>query len=283
MSVLAAREAGRRGHPVWLTYQWELEKLSAQFRTRLALALSLLGPLAFVLGLRLSASLPSDTLFGRWAAESGYADALVILGFGGSWVFPLLTCLIAGDIFSAEDHYRTWTTILTRSASRRGVFTGKVLATMTYAVVVIAFLALSSLTCGVLLIGHQELVGLSGNVLHTGTAARVVLLSWSSVLPAVLAIASLGILVSIATRNSLSGIVVPAIVGLGLQLLMFVGGIDGIRLYLPNASFVAWHGLFAAPSFDRPVLFGIAAAFGYLLIFLSAAWALFRRRDMTGA
>ena len=90
---------GSLGHPLWLTFQWELEKLTAQFRTRLALVVALLGPALFAIGLKLATDVPADTLFGRWVGDSGYAVALVVLGFAGAWGFPLLMCLVAGDIF----------------------------------------------------------------------------------------------------------------------------------------------------------------------------------------
>ena len=279
----AAQSVDRIGHPLWLTYQWELEKLTAQFRTRLALLVALVGPVLFAVGLEFATDVPADTLFGRWVADSGYAVPLVVLGFAGSWGFPLLVCLVAGDIFSAEDHYRTWTSLLTRSVGRSSVFGGKVLAALTYSVVMVILLTVSSLLSGLLTVGRQPLVGLSGNLLGSAHAALLVLSSWASVLPAVLSFAALGVLVSVATRNSLAGILVPTVLGLLLQLLLLVGGVvDGIRPFLPGASFIAWVGLFAAPSFGRPLAIGIGCSSIYAAIFLTAAWVLFRRRDVTG-
>lgn len=227
---------------------------------------------------------PSDTLFGRWVADSGYAVPLVVLSFAGTWGFPLLTCLVAGDIFSAEDHHRTWSTILTRAVGRRSIFVGKVLAAGTYAVVITTFLAAASVLSGLLTVGHQGLVGLSGNFVGAGQALVLVLTSWVSVLPAVLSFGALGVLVSVATRSSIAGIIVPAVVGALTQLLMLVGGpLDPIRWLLPGASFVAWVGIWAAPTFQGELLIGIGSSTGYLVIFLVIAWLLFRRRDVTGA
>ncbi len=271
-------------HPLWLTYQWEMEKLTAQFRTRLAVAVALLGPPLFAVGLLFATDVPSDTLFGRWVADSGYAVPLVVLGFAGSWGFPLLVCLVAGDIFSAEDHYRTWTGLLTRSVARRTIFGGKVWAVATYGLVVLVLATISSLLSGLWTVGNRPLVGLSGNLLPPGRAVGLVLSSWMSVLPAVFSFAALGILVSVATRNSLAGILLPTIVGALLQLLLLVGGpLDAVRPFLLGASFLAWLGLFADPAFPSPMVVGIAGAVVYSAIFLGSSWALFRRRDVTGA
>ncbi|BEP13542.1 hypothetical protein acdb102_18530 [Acidothermaceae bacterium B102] len=270
-------------HPLVQTYQWELEKLSAQFRTRAAVVVALLGPLLFGVGLSVSSNVPADTLFGRWVGDSGYAIPLVVLGFAGSWGFPLLTCLVAGDIFSAEDHYGTWTSILTRSISRRGVFTGKVLAAATYAVVVLVLLTLSSLATGVLLVGHQSLIGLSGNVVSPGPAAGLVLASWAVALPGVLVSASLGVVLSVLSRNSLAGIVGPTVAGLVFQLLLLVPGLGPVRAVLPNASFIAWHGLWADPTFTGPVLTATLADLVYVAVFLGVAWWSFHRRDIAAS
>ena len=249
----------------------------------MAAAVCLLGPFLFAVGLQLSSTVPADTLFGRWVGDSGFAIPLVVLGFAGSWGFPLVVCLVAGDIFSAEDHHQTWTAILTRSVGRRHVFSGKVLAAMTYAACTLVLLCLSSLAGGLLVVGHQQIIGLSGNTVSGGQAIGLVLLSWAAVFPSVLAFAALGILVSISTRNGLAGVIVPTVVGLVLELLLLVGGIGPVRELLPNAGFVAWHGMWADPSFLAPVARGDLAALLFGGACLALGWRIFSRRDVTGA
>lgn len=82
-------------------------------------------------------------------------------------------CLVAGDIFSAEDHARTWGTILTRAVSRRSIFGGKLLAAGAYAVLIVLLLTVSSVLSGLLTVGHQSLVGLSGNLESPGVGRDV--------------------------------------------------------------------------------------------------------------
>ncbi len=259
----------------------ELEKLTAQVRVRLAVAVVVLGPFAGLLALKLSTQTPSDTLFGRWVHDSGFAGPLLILGFAGSWVFPLLTSVVAGDIFAVEDHHGTWGLLLTRSAGRGQVFCAKTAAALLYSLIVTVLLAAGSVTAGLLLIGHQPLVGLTGNLLPAGPALPAVLGAWASVLPAVLAYAAVGIAVSVSTRSSLAGVIVPVLLGVTVQLLLLVSGpVDAARLWLPGSSFVAWPGLLADPVFRRPALVDAAASLGYTAIFLVLAWLLFRRRDV---
>src|SRR5262249_45490872 len=96
----------------------ECAKLSRQIKVQAALAACAAGPFAFAAAVRVQSSMPEDTLFGRAVKESGFALPLVVLGFAALWVFPVLTSVVGGDVFSAEDRFGTWKTVLTRSRSR---------------------------------------------------------------------------------------------------------------------------------------------------------------------
>jgi ABC-2 type transport system permease protein len=100
----------------------ECSKLAAQSKARVVLATCIAGPFAFATAMRVQSSVPEDTLLGRSVKESGFAAPLVVLGFAALWVFPVLTSVVGGDLFSAEDRYGTWATVRTRSRSRADVF-----------------------------------------------------------------------------------------------------------------------------------------------------------------
>ena len=76
-------------------------------------------------------SLPSDTVFGRWMNATGWAGSLVVLGFASTWVLPLLTSLVAGDVFATEDRLGTWRHLLVAVRSPRRIFVAKGLASLT--------------------------------------------------------------------------------------------------------------------------------------------------------
>ncbi len=78
-----------------------------------------------------------DFAFASYLDRSGLAVPLVILLFGAVWMFPLITALVAGDIFASEDHNGTLKTIFTRSLERWQIFAGKALAALTYGIVAI--------------------------------------------------------------------------------------------------------------------------------------------------
>jgi ABC-2 type transport system permease protein len=263
-------------------YRWEVTKLAAQARTRATLAVCLVAPFIFVVLLDRQDRVPKDTLYGRWVHASGFATPLMILGFAAQWVFPLLTSLVAGDIFASEDQHGTWKTILTRSHSRTQIFWAKTLAAATFATLVLAVLAVSCLAAGVLLVGHQPLEGLSGTLLPPGRTAGLVLAAWATALLPLLGFTAFGIMLSVLTRSSPMGIVGPVVLGLVMQLYSFLNGADAIRHLLLVTPFDSWHGLLAADPYYGALRQGALVSIAYIAICLTVAYTALRRRDITG-
>jgi ABC-2 type transport system permease protein len=259
----------------------ECSKLAAQLKTRAVLAICVVAPFAFAVAMRVQSSLPEDTLFGRAVKESGFAVPLVVLGFAALWVFPVLTSIVGGDLFSAEDRYGTWTTVLTRSRSRSEVFAGKVLTALGFSSLAVAILAASSVAAGVLVVGPGPLINLSGLLPSTAALTRVVL-AWASVLPPALGFTALAVLMSVATRSSAAGIGLPVVAGLTMQLYAFVDGPEVVRRLLITSAFGAWHGLLTEPPFYGPLVHGAAVSGAYLVMCLAIAYGMLRRRDIGG-
>src|SRR5439155_16080179 len=129
---------GARMNPSAFTvYRWELRKLRFQKRTYLGLGAAFAVPIIFVVATTLRGGQPEEVAFGRYIHTTGLAIPLVLLLFGAIWMYPLITALVAGDIFASEDHNGTLKTILTRSLERGQIFRGKMMATATYAVAAI--------------------------------------------------------------------------------------------------------------------------------------------------
>src|SRR5215469_7274019 len=130
-------------------YRFELVKLLAQWRVRVLIGLCWIGPAVMVAVVSRQTSLPADTPFGRWMHATGWAGALVVLGFAGSWVLPLLTSVVAGDVFSYEDRLGTWRHLLVAVRSPRRIFMAKALASLTVLLVLVPGLAVSGTVGGV--------------------------------------------------------------------------------------------------------------------------------------
>jgi ABC-2 type transport system permease protein len=262
--------------------RWELSKLAAQARVRWALVLAALAPIAIVLVINGQGRPPKDTLFGRHIHHSGLAIPLLMLGFAAQWVLPLLTALVAGDIFASEDQHGTWKTVLTRSTSRTQLFWAKTIAALMFAVVTLILLAAGTIVSSIVIAGHQPLTGLTGQVIPSGTATRLVVESWALALAPLIGFTCLAILLSVRARSSAFGIAAPVVAAMVMQLVGSLGGAEAIRPLLLTTPFEAWHGLLAQPAFYSPLTNGLITCAAWSAIALALAFFSLRRRDITG-
>ncbi|GIH19798.1 ABC transporter permease [Rugosimonospora africana] len=228
-------------------------------------------------------SLPSDTVFGRWMNATGWAGSLVLLTFSGTWVLPLLTSVVAGDVFAAEDRLGTWRHLLVAIRSPRRIFLAKTLASLTVILVLVVGLACSSAVAGVLAVGNRPLVGLDGQLLAPADAAGKVLLAWACALAPTLALAAIGLLGSVTLGRSPMGLLLPAVVALAMQVAQMLPLPVAVRLALPGYAFIAWRGLFTSSMQLGPLLVGVVVSLLWAVLATGLAYWLFLRRDFTSA
>jgi ABC-2 type transport system permease protein len=258
----------------------ETSKLSSQLIVSVIVWLCLLAPVLLVLALKVQAGTPADTLFGRWVHASGLAIPLVVMGFAGQWAFPALAAIVAGDIFSSEDRYSTWKLVLGRSRSRSEIFVAKTAVALGFAVLAGCLVVLSSLIAGLVLVGRQPLLNLSGSLVSAGDGVQLVLLSGLVQLVPTVTMAAIALLLSVATRNSLVGVAGPVLLGLVMQLVSLVDLPPFLRSVLPSGAFASWHGLWVDDKILGPIAIGCTACAVLTVACVAAAAAVFLRRDV---
>jgi ABC-2 type transport system permease protein len=267
---------------VGTVYRWELFKLRYQKRTYLGLGAATVVPILFVVATAVRHGGPDDVPFGSYIHKSGLAIPLVILLFGAVWMFPLITALVAGDIFASEDHNGTLKTILTRSLDRGQIFAGKALAAATYAIVAILLAGTVGVVAGSIESGFNPLQSLSGSIVTAPKALELVYVSLLVYLIPIAAIVCIGLLLSSVTRNSAAAVVGTLMFSLLIQLIGILPGLSGLQPYLLSTQFNAWQGLLRTPIDWAPIvragwvcaLYGVPALAGAYLVFL--------RRDVAG-
>jgi ABC-2 type transport system permease protein len=283
MTTAAAtlRRAEARTAPAWPSYRFELIKLLAQWPIRLALLACWLGPALLVAVISRQSSLPADTVFGRWMSQTGWAGSLVVLSFSCSWILPLLTSLVAGDVFASEDRLGTWRHLLVAVRSPRRIFAAKALASLTIIMLLAVGLTVSGIAGGLAAAGNRQLVGLDGHLLAPGQAASAVLLAWASALAPTLAFAAVGLLGSVAFGRSPLGLVMPALLALVMQIAQLLPLPVVVRVALPSYAFIAWRGLFTDSAQTAPLVIGIVVSLVLAVAACALAWRLFVHRDFT--
>jgi ABC-2 type transport system permease protein len=281
-ATIAVPEAPERRVPVTRSYRFELVKLLSQWRLRLLILAAWVVPAVLVSEVSRQSSLPADTVFGRWMHATGWAGSLVVLGFAGTYALPLLTSLVAGDVFSVEDRLGTWRHLLIAIRSPRRIFAAKALASLSVLVLMMVGLTISS-TAGVLTVGNRGLIGLDGQTIAPADAAGKVLLAWLCALAPTLALAAIGLLGSVTLGRSPLGLLLPALAGLGMAGAQILPLPVAVRIALPSYGFIAWRGLFTGPAQLGPLLVSIAISLVWAVAVTGLAYWLFVRRDFTGA
>ena len=263
-------------------YRWEIAKLLAQKRTYLGVGTAALVPVIFVTVLVLQTGGPNDVPLGRYIRDTGLAVPFVVLFFMSIWGFPLITALVAGDIVAAESQHGTLKTILTRSRDRGEVFTGKVLATITYTLTIILAMGLVGLVAGSIAWGFHPLTSLSGTKVSAGHGVGLLAASLAIYAFPLVGIAAFGLMLSTITRNSAAAVVGTLMWALLMQLLGVLPGTESFRAYLLGTQFDAWHGFLRTPADWAPVIRAVWVCALYIALPLAAAYTVFLRRDVAG-
>ena len=280
-ATAAAPPAAVRPVSVARGYRFELVKLLAQWRVRLLIIACWLAPGLFVAVVSQQSNLPSDTTFGRWMNATGWAGPLVILGFAGLYALPLLTSLVAGDVFAVEDRLGTWRHLLVAVRSYRRIFAVKALASLTVILLLTVGLAVSGIVGGLASVGTQPLVGLDGHLLGSGATAGKVVLAWIVALAPTVALAAIGLLGSVALGRSPMGLLLPVLVAIVMDLAQMLPLPVAVRLALPSYGYIAWCGLFTSPAQVGPVLISVVVSLVWAVVAVVLAYVLFLRRDFT--
>lgn len=260
-------------------YRFELVKLLAQWRIRLLIIASWIGPAVAVAVVSGQGTLPSDTLFGRQMHATGWGGALTVLSFAGSWFFPLLTSIVAGDVFSSEDRLGTWRHLMVAVRSPRRIFAAKALASVSVLLMCVPGLAVSGVAGG-LVVGARTLTGLDGHQLASADVLGRLVLAWLSVLAPVLAFAAIGLLASVIFGRSPIGLLLPAFGGLGMELASQTLSMPAaVRVGLPSFAFMSWDGLFTTPAQSASLICGILISLAWAAVAAGLAYWIFVRRD----
>jgi ABC-2 type transport system permease protein len=262
-----------------VAYRWELRKLAAQNRTYLGVAIGAVGPIVYLL-LAIAQGYPSAPLadnFGRTGVVLSLVVFKLIVVVGPA----IIASLVAGDIVAAEDLGGTLKTILTRSVRRSQLLAAKALALYTYLATTMAVFFLVATVAGVIAWGFHPVTNISGHELSALDALLLGIVSVAVYLLPVLALASFGLFLSVATRQSVAAVGGTLLYAMSLQGLAAISAIKAVHPYLLTNQLTAWHDLFQTPLAGDAIVRSLWVSAAFALPPLIAAWAIFSRRDVT--
>jgi ABC-2 type transport system permease protein len=113
-------------------------------------------------------------------------------------------------------------------------------------------------------------------------ALLLVFAAYAFFLIPLLTLASIGVLLSTATRNSAASIVGTLGFTLVLAIVTQIPGLEAIHPYLLTQQYFAWQGLLRTPTDWAPILHSLWLCALYAGPALFAAYLVFLRRDVAG-
>ena len=266
--------------------RWELRKLISQKRTYLGFGLAILFPLIFVVvehvHQRHRHAGAGGNIYFSHITESGLVTPVLSLFFESLIILPLIVALVAGDIVAAEDGNGTLKTILTRSADRGQVLAAKALAAGIYAFAAVYLTALIATIAGVISWGFRPVITFSDSIVSAPKGLLLVVAAYGCYLIPVLALVSIGILLSTVTRNSAAAVVGTVGFSILLLLIPVIPGLEGTTPYLLTTQYSNWHGLLETPTNWTPIWHSLWVCALYAVPALCGAYLVFLRRDVAG-
>jgi len=266
------------------SYYWELRKLVAQKRSWIGLAAAAIVELVFLISIEISKVTPNDGPYadpmGQGLRHSGLALTPVVLKEVAYFGPAIIAALVAGDIVANEDGGGTLKTILVRSVRRGELLAAKALALFSYVVVALLVFAVTGIVAGTIAWGFQPLANISGTRISALHALGLTFAAIAVYAVPTIAIASFGLLLSVATRQSVTGVVGTIFYALALTGLAALPAIKGARPYILVTQLHAWHGPFMSPTDWGLIGHALWVSVLYAVPPLVTAWILFRRRDV---
>ncbi len=198
---------------------------------------------------------------------------------------PLLIALVAGDSIAGEANMGTLRLILTKPVSRTKLLLAKFSASSIYTLLLLLFMAVLSLLLSILIFGTGDLIILKSE--------QVVLLDKNDILwryvaafgfaaLSMVTVAALAFLLSIFAENSIGPIITTMSVIIVFTILttMDIPFFNVLKPYLFTNHMLNWKGFFENPVDKGEVLKSAAVLLFHIVLFLSAAIFVFRKKDI---
>jgi ABC-2 type transport system permease protein len=198
---------------------------------------------------------------------------------------PLLIALIAGDAIAGEAAMGTLRLLVAKPVSRTTLLLAKFSATVVYTLGLLLFMALLSLFGSMLLFGTGDMMVFKSSVFLILEGSDVL---WRYVgafgfaALAMTTVAALAFLLSVFAENSIGPIIATMSVVILFTILttMDIPFFNALKPYLFTNHMLNWKGFFEKPVDKSEVVKSAAVLAAHILLFVSLAIYIFRKKDI---
>ncbi len=194
---------------------------------------------------------------------------------------PLAVAAASGDAIAGEANIGTLRYLLTIPAGRTRLLLTKYAAVVVFGLAATALVALAGVVAGLALFGGGEVILLSGTTTSFLDGVWRLALSVLYLSAAFAALGAIGMFITTLTEQPIAAIVAT----IGVDVLMFIldsiPQIAWLHPYLLVDSWTAFGDLLRDPIAADAIGRGLLTFLAYAAVFLAAAWARFRNKDIT--
>lgn len=198
---------------------------------------------------------------------------------------PLLIALVAGDMVAGEANMGTLRLLASKPVSRTSLMVSKFLASSIYTLLLLTFMAVLGLLGSMLIFGTGDLMVFKSDVFILIDRNDVLwryVCAYGFAALSMLTVAALSFLLSVFAENSIGPIIAAMSIVIVCTILttMDIPFFNALKPYLFTNHMLNWKGFFDRPV-DRPeVLKSALILTGHIMVFVSAAVWVFRRKDI---
>jgi ABC-2 type transport system permease protein len=295
----------------------ELFKLVRRLRTWISIGLICALPLVVAIFIAVTHLAPppgQGSAFLSAVLDDGQLYPAAALALVLPVFLPVAVAVVAGDSIAGEASAGTLRYLLARPVGRTKLLVAKLVAVITFAVLAVVAVTVTSYATGVLILGPSRaaavgttpgglapgsiapgaggaptaglqsgaaITSLSGTPLTTLQLIERVLGAMSFITVSMLGVAAIALFLSTLT-NSAIGAALGSLAALVVsEILVTLNAATAVQPYLPTRYWLAWIDFFRDPILWRDIQRGFAIQAVYVVVFLAAAWANFATRDVT--
>jgi len=192
---------------------------------------------------------------------------------------PLAVAVTSGESVAGEASIGTLRNLLVVPVSRTRLLVVKYAASVVFAFVCVAAVALVGVVVGLLLFPHGDVTLLSGTTVSYAEALWRSLLVLGYVTAMLAGLAAIGLFVSTLTEVPIGAMAATAVLAIISQIADSIPQISAIHPYLFSHPWMRFGDVLRSPMSVHGLQQGLWTQLAYLAFFLPAAWARLRTKD----
>ena len=295
----------------------ELFKLVRRLRTWISIGLICALPLVVAIFIAVTHLAPppgQGSAFLSAVLDEGQLYPAAALALVLPVFLPVAVAVVAGDSIAGEASAGTLRYLLARPVGRTELLVAKLVAVITFAVLAVVAVTVTSYATGVLILGPSRaaavgtapgglapgsiapgagggptaglqpgaaITSLSGTPLTTLELIERVLGAMAFITVSMLGVAAIALFLSTLTDSAIGAALGSLAALVVSEILVTLNAATTVQPYLPTRYWLAWIDFFRQPILWRDIQRGFAIQAVYVVVFLAAAWANFATRDVT--